>query len=48
MLQALISGFGGLKINDQGIIQNKTGLPKKWKSLKIIGVRAGRKEFFVK
>jgi protein-glucosylgalactosylhydroxylysine glucosidase len=48
MLQALISGFGGLKITDQGIIQNKTRLPKKWKSLKIIGVGPARTEFVVK
>jgi protein-glucosylgalactosylhydroxylysine glucosidase len=48
MLQALISGFGGLKITDQGIIQNKTTLPKNWKSLKFTGIGVTRKDFSVK
>jgi protein-glucosylgalactosylhydroxylysine glucosidase len=45
MLQAVISGFGGLKITDQGIIQEKTGLPAKWKSLQIRGVGVQKKDF---
>jgi trehalose/maltose hydrolase-like predicted phosphorylase len=48
MLQAIISGFGGLQINDQGIIQNKTVLPGKWKSLTITGVGPEKKEFKVR
>jgi protein-glucosylgalactosylhydroxylysine glucosidase len=48
MLQAVIFGFGGLQINDQGIIQNKTALPRQWKSLKITGVGVSRSEFNVK
>ncbi|WP_255478236.1 hypothetical protein [Rhizosphaericola mali] len=38
MLQAVINGLGGLDISENGIIQLKTYLPKKWKSLKIKGV----------
>lgn len=38
MLQAVLNGFGGLDITDNGIIQLKTKLPKKWKSLTIKGV----------
>ncbi|UII19526.1 glycoside hydrolase family 65 protein [Fulvivirga ligni] len=37
MLQAVIMGFGGLKITDEGIIQGDVLLPKQWKSLKITG-----------
>jgi protein-glucosylgalactosylhydroxylysine glucosidase len=38
MLQAVMSGFGGLEINDTGIEQIPGKLPKKWKSLTITGV----------
>lgn len=38
MLQAVLNGFGGLDITDSGIVQLKTKLPKKWKSLIIRGV----------
>ena len=38
MLQAVLNGFGGLDITDAGIVQLKTKLPKKWKSLTIKGV----------
>ncbi len=37
MLQAVLNGFGGLDITDNGITQLKTKLPKKWKSLTIKG-----------
>ena len=37
MLQAVIMGFGGLKITDEGIIEGDVLLPKQWKSLKITG-----------
>ncbi|MBC3784896.1 trehalose/maltose hydrolase-like putative phosphorylase [Spirosoma sp. LMG 31448] len=43
MLQAVLNGFGGLDINDAGITQLKTKLPKKWKSLTIKGVGIQRK-----
>lgn len=48
MLQAVINGFAGLRITDQGIVQTKTTLPKNWKSLQIKGVGVGRKDFSVK
>lgn len=48
MLQAVIFGFGGLQITDQGIKQNKTSLPKQWTGLKIIGVGTNSGEYSVK
>jgi protein-glucosylgalactosylhydroxylysine glucosidase len=48
MLQAVLAGFGGLEITDQGIAQQKTKLPKGWKSLKISGVGKERKLIEVK
>ncbi len=48
MLQAVLAGFGGLDITDQGIVQRKTVLPKGWKSLKITGVGKEGKVFEVK
>lgn len=38
LLQAVIFGFGGLHLTDQGIIQMKPCLPDHWKSLTIKGV----------
>lgn len=38
MLQAIIYGFGGVEQTDNGLKYNKGLLPKKWKSLKIIGL----------
>lgn len=48
MLQSIVSGFGGLDVTDAGVIQLKTKLPKKWKSLKITGVGVEKKTFEVK
>jgi protein-glucosylgalactosylhydroxylysine glucosidase len=48
MLQALISGFGGLHITDQGIVQQKAILPKPWKSITIKGAGIERKDFSIK
>jgi len=48
MLQAVIFGFGGLQITDQGVIQNKTTLPPQWKSLRITGVGINGSEYIVK
>ena len=47
-LQAMLSGFGGLDITNEGIIQLETKLPKTWKSLKITGVGLEKKTFQVK
>ena len=48
MLQAVIFGLGGLDITEQGIVQLKTKLPGKWKSLTIKGVGKEEKTFVVK
>ncbi len=48
MLQAVISGFGGLSITDQGITQKEFVLPRQWKSLTIKGVGIEKKDFQVK
>jgi len=43
MLQAVIFGFGGVEQTDHGLKYNKGLLPKKWKSLKIIGLGVDNK-----
>lgn len=48
MLQAVLSGFGGLELSDAGVTQLKTKLPKKWKSLTIKGVGVDGKTVTVK
>ncbi len=48
LLQAVLGGFGGLQITDQGIVQQKSVLPGKWKAMKILGVGASDKDFVVK
>jgi trehalose/maltose hydrolase-like predicted phosphorylase len=47
LLQAVVYGFGGLEITDQGVVQVKSVLPKSWKRLTIKGVGAERKTFTV-
>jgi len=47
-LQAVIFGFGGLQITDAGLIQNKSGLPKNWNSLKIKNAGVNHQDFNVK
>ncbi len=47
MLQAVIYGFGGLDVSDNGIVQWKTKLPKQWKKLTITGVGPDHKTFTV-
>ncbi|MEM9918178.1 MAG: glycoside hydrolase family 65 protein [Bacteroidota bacterium] len=48
MLQAVLSGFGGLKIGANGIEQLETKLPSNWQSLTLKGVGKERKEYQVK
>ncbi|MBX2954551.1 MAG: glycoside hydrolase family 65 protein [Cyclobacteriaceae bacterium] len=48
MLQAVIFGFGGLSITDQGIQQTKAKLPSKWRSLELKGVGVSRMNYSVK
>lgn len=38
MLQAVLSGFGGLKVTDDGVIQDDVPLPAGWGKMTIIGV----------
>jgi hypothetical protein len=38
MLQAVLAGFGGLRITDAGVVQQKSGIPGTWKKLRIVGV----------
>ncbi|GIV35894.1 MAG: hypothetical protein KatS3mg032_0273 [Cyclobacteriaceae bacterium] len=38
MLQAVMFGFGGLRITDQGITRIPTALPASWKKLEITGI----------
>ena len=45
MLQAVLSGFGGLDITDEGIIQLDTSLPQSWRSLTIKGVGPDRQTY---
>lgn len=48
MLQAVLAGFGGLSITNNGIEQSDTtALPKGWKSMKISGVGKDKKTFKV-
>ncbi len=48
MLQAVLSGLGGLDITDEGIIQLKATLPQSWTSLTLQGVGKDKKTFSVK
>lgn len=38
MLQAILAGFGGLDITDEGLVRREVTLPKPWKRLQIKGV----------
>lgn len=48
MLQAVIFGFGGLRISREGLQQHKTSLPPRWKSLKIIHAGTSKTDFIVR
>ena len=48
MLQAVLGGFGGLEITDEGIVQKYGRLPKGWKSMKITGVGKDNMTFELK
>ena len=47
MLQAVLAGFGGLEITDNGIEQRNTILPKGWESLRITGAGKDEQTFSV-
>lgn len=48
MLQAVLFGFGGLHITDDGLIQQNAVLPKQWKSLTLKGMGINKKTFVIK
>jgi len=48
MLQAVLSGFGGLEIGKSGITQRKSSLPRGWKEMIITGVGKDNTTFRVK
>lgn len=48
MLQAVISGFGGLMIGNDGVYQEESTIPKSWGELIITGVGKDNKTFRVK
>jgi trehalose/maltose hydrolase-like predicted phosphorylase len=48
IIQSLLMGFGGLDITEHGIIQVKSALPSKWRSITITGVGADKKTYTVK
>lgn len=48
MLQAVLSGFGGLEIGQGGLTQRKTSLPKGWGELIIRGVGRAEQTYRVK
>ena len=48
MLQAVLFGFGGLQITNNGIVQDKFNLPSKWRSIQLKGVGTSQKDFLAK
>jgi trehalose/maltose hydrolase-like predicted phosphorylase len=48
VIQSVLMGFGGLDITANGIVQLKSVLPKRWKSLTITGVGPQKKTYIVK
>ena len=47
MLQAVLSGFGGLDITDEGIIQVESSIPLEWGKLEITGIGKEHKNYNV-
>ena len=45
LLQAVINGFCGLQITDEGIVQVPSVLPKHWKKVTVTGVGPEKKKF---
>ena len=48
LLQAVLYGFGGLRVTDAGIVQQKSVLPSKWKSLTLKGIGPDKKTYTCK
>jgi trehalose/maltose hydrolase-like predicted phosphorylase len=47
MLQAVISGFGGLVIRDEGLIQLESSIPESWGKLIISGAGADEATYII-
>lgn len=47
MLQAVLFGFAGLELTDEGVVQKDPILPKAWKSLTIKGVGPEKKSYTI-
>ena len=47
LLQAVIFGFAGLELTDEGIVQRRPTLPKTWKSLTLKGIGPDKKDYFI-
>ncbi|MEO1049019.1 MAG: glycoside hydrolase family 65 protein [Bacteroidota bacterium] len=45
MLQAVLAGYAGLEITENGVEQKKRPLPKQWKSIEVKGVGLDKKTF---
>ena len=43
LLQAVINGFCGLELTDEGVVQLPSALPSHWKSVTVTGVGPERK-----
>ncbi len=48
MLQAVLAGFGGLRITELGIEQIPSGIPAQWRSLRITGVGIEDREVIIR
>lgn len=47
MLQAVLFGFGGLHLTDEGIIQKEPVLPKQWRKLIVKGIGKQKETFII-
>ena len=48
LIQSVLNGFGGIDITPNGLVQVKSSLPSKWKSLTITGAGPQKKIFIIK
>ena len=48
LIQSVLNGFGGIDITESGLVQVKSALPHKWRSLTITGAGIQKKIFQIK
>ena len=48
LIQSVLNGFGGIDITENGLMQVKSALPSKWRSLTITGAGIQKKVFQIK